>query len=480
MPAASTVPSSTNEDPSPISTAAAAVAGAKVLVDDDAFSQHRSLRVRRVKLAIVTSLLMRPLSVMVSFITVPLFLKYLGTERYGLYETIGAMAMWLSLTDGGLGAGLQIRLQDCLVHGKEKLAQAYVSSLVIALGVVALLTIGLFSVAVPLINWSGIFPTHDILARQEIPWAVWAAGTLTLLGSVSNITPQIYSAYQEQHRWGLWDGAARLLTLAACVAVVRWPGPGLVGVLVAAYGVTCVLRLVNSVVLLGFEKPALRPRLSLFDIRLVRATLGDGIYMFILQFAVVAIFQSDRIIIGWRLSAEQVTPYAIAGRLFLIAYGLFMIVLAPLWPAYGEAIRRGDVGFVRRGVRLTIAVGCGSVITCGVILFFFGDRVFPLWTRSQQVHISKSLILAMTATFVLRAWVDSRTVALNSVGILRPQLIMFVGHAVLNLALALMLARPFGVEGVAWATPISAMLTSVWGYPWLMKKLIYSKQTQPT
>jgi Na+-driven multidrug efflux pump len=51
---------------------------------------------------------------------------------------------------------------------------------------------------------------------------------------------------------------------------------------------------------------------------------------------------------------------------------------------------------------------------------------------------------------------------------------------VLNLALALMLARPFGVEGVAWATPISAMLTSVWGYPWLMKKLIYSKQTQPT
>jgi hypothetical protein len=24
------------------------------------------------------------------------------------------------------------------------------------------------------------------------------------------------------------------------------------------------------------------------------------------------------------------------------------------------------------------------------------------------------------------------------------------------------------------------MLTSVWGYPWLMKKLIYSKQTQPT
>jgi len=65
---------------------------------------------------------------------------------------------------------------------------------------------------------------------------------------------------------------------------------------------------------------------------------------------------------------------------------------------------------------------------------------------------------------------------MNSVGIFRPQIIMFGGHAVLNLALALTLARPFGVEGVAWATPISALLTSVWGYPWLMKKLLYSKQ----
>ena len=477
MPAASGVPSSTDET----ANAAAAVTSAPALIgaahDDAAMSQHRSLRVRRLKLAIFTSILIRPLSVIIPFVAVPLFLKYLGKEGYGLYETIGAMAMWLALTDGGLGAGLLVRLQGCHVHGEEKLAQGYVSSLVIALGFVALATIALLSLCVPLIDWNWIFPTDDPVKRREIPWAVWVAGTVTLLGSLSNISTAIYSAYQEQHRATLWDGAAKLLTLAACVVVVRIPGLGLVGVLLAAYGIAGVIRMLNAVVLLLIEKPALRPRMSMFDLRLVGATLGDGIYMFVLQFAVVAIFQSDRIIIGTLLGPELVTPYAIAGRLFLIAYGLFMILIAPLWPAYGEAIRRGDLPFVRRGVRMTVLIGCGSVIACGIVLLLAGPLVFRLWTQDASVHISKSLIMAMTATFALRAWVDSRTAALNSVGLFRPQIIMWSAHAILNLTLAIILARPFGLEGVAWATPISALLTSAWGYPWLMKKLLYSKQS---
>lgn len=443
--------------------------------DEEALSRLRSLRVRRVKLAIFTSILIRPLSVIVPFVAVPLFLTYLGSERYGLYETIGAMAMWLGLTDGGLGSGLLVRLQSCHVHGDTKLAQGYVSSLMIVLGAMALSMIGLLSVCVPLINWNWIFPTDNATSRHEIPWAVWVAGTVTLFGLLSNTSTSIYSASQEQHRATMWDGVAKLLTLAACVIVVRIPGLGLVGVLLAAYGVSAMIRVINTVVLLGFEKPWLRPRLSMFDLRLVRATVGDGIFMFVLQCAVIVNFQSDRIIISSLLGPEQVTPYAIAGRLFLIAYGLFMIVLTPLWPAYGEAIRRGDLAFVRRGVRMTIAIGCGCVIVCGVVLLFAGPLVFRLWTRDASVHISKSLILAMTATFVLRAWIESRSVALNSMGIFRPQIFIFGAQAVLNLALGLILARPFGVEGVAWATPMSAMLTSVWGYPWLMKKLVYSK-----
>jgi O-antigen/teichoic acid export membrane protein len=454
-------------------SATAPLAAAMQSPDEAEHAAHRALRMRRIKLAIFSSVLVRPLAVVIPLITVPLFLKYLGSDRYALFELIGAMAMWLALSDAGLGAGLVNRLQTCHVNGDELLARKYVSSLTITLGTIVLVAIVLLSIAVPLIHWERIFETKDPLARLEMPWAVWVAGTLTLIGSVSNLSFAVYNAYQEQHRFAVWDALSRVLTLVCCLAIVhtRW---GLVGVLFAAYGMSGLVRLVNAVVLALYEKPHLRPSFALFDIRLVRSALGDGIYMFVLQLAVVAIFQSDKLIIGTVLKTTDVVPFSVVGRSFLIGYGIFFILLSPLWPAYGEAIRRGDIAWMRRGVRLATAVGCGGILIWGTLLLLGGKWIFPLWTRDPGLVVPRSLIVAMTATFALRAWVDSRTVALNSVAIYKPQIFFFAAHAILNLALALLLARPFGAVGVAWATPISALLTSVWGYPWLMTKFLYS------
>ncbi len=56
---------------------------------------HRAGREGRLRWAIITSLCVRPLAVLIPLIVVPVFISYLGTERYGLYESIGAMAAWV-------------------------------------------------------------------------------------------------------------------------------------------------------------------------------------------------------------------------------------------------------------------------------------------------------------------------------------------------------------------------------------------------
>lgn len=434
----------------------------------ESIDSHRAIRIRRIKLAVLTSVLIRPLAVITPFITVPLFLHYLGVERYGLYETIGALALWFGLTDAGLAQGLQNRLQDCHVHGDRELAQRYTSSLVIALAGLIAVSMLLFAGVVWAVDWNKVFPTTDPRAAAEIPWAVAVAGGFTLLGSVSSISAYVYTAYQEQHKANLWDGAFKCAILLGCVAVVYTPF-GLVGVLVAVSGLASLLRLFNAFYLFEFEKPWLAPRWRLFDWGLVRSTLGDSIFVVILQMGVVAVFQTDKLIIGVTLGPEHVAPYAIAGKPFFIIYGLFMVMLGPLWPAYGDAIRRGDVAWVRRGVRIAIIIGCGGIALFGAGLLVTGKWLFPLWTRNPNVQISTGLILAMTATFVLRAWVDSRTIALNSISMFRPQVVFWMAHALLNVLLAFALVKPFGALGVAWATPISALLTSAWGYPWLMR-----------
>src|SRR5260370_31193328 len=94
---------------------------------------HGSERSRRLRRSIFTALLTRPLATVISLVSVPLFLNYLGKEGYGLYQAIIAFSAQLALTNAGLSSRLVNKLTDCHVSGDRDLARRYVSSLWFAL-----------------------------------------------------------------------------------------------------------------------------------------------------------------------------------------------------------------------------------------------------------------------------------------------------------------------------------------------------------
>ena len=439
---------------------------------DDA-EVRRAERLKRVKLSLLTSLLIRPISFILPILTIPLFYRYLGKERYGLYEAIGALALYVGMTNAGLTLGLINKLTDCLVRGDRDEARRYTSSLTIALGVMMLIGIVILVVITPLIPWSRIFETQTDLARRETPISFLAAGLLMLLGLLTGLASAIYIAYQESHRNNVWDGAAKLLSLAACFLVVK-TNLGIVGVILALSGVQTIVRLINLVDMFVREKPWLSPRLRLFNWRLFKSTAAEGILFFALQMSVVLLFQSDKLIIGIGLSPEDVAGYAILGRVFLTAYGVYMMLLTPLWPASGEAVRRGDIAWVRKSLRVSMLFGCGLMIFVGIVVLVFGARVLRLLPGSGGAAptMSSNLVLAVTAMFLMRAWVDCRSIILNAAGVLLPQVCLYGLHAVLNVVVGILVVRRWGVEGVAWSTSITGLVTVAWGYPWMIRRYI--------
>ena len=71
---------------------------------------------------------------------------------------------------------------------------------------------------------------------------------------------------------------------------------------------------------------------------------------------------------------------------------------------------------------------------------------------------------------------ESHSIVLNSMGIIKPQAIFFAIQAVFNVVLAVFLAKQFGTVGVAWSTTITGVLTTGWGYPWMMRRYLYAGQ----
>jgi O-antigen/teichoic acid export membrane protein len=436
--------------------------------EDEHHRAHGRERNRRVIRSVLTALLIKPLALVTTLLVPALFVKYLGKEGYGLYEATVALAALLSITNAGLTLGLVNRLMDCFVSGDTELAKRYVSSLTLSLAaMVAVVGVG-WTIASATVDWAHALHVSDPALARATPWAVWAAGIATLVGLLSNVPQAVYMAHQEIAAGNVWDGAAKVAVLAASFAIVRTPF-GLVGVAVATTWTQVLVSLANTSVLY-VRRPWLRPHLRYFRRDLVGSTLGEGLSMFALQLSVLALYQCDKLIITSVIDPAAVTHYALLGRIYVSAYGLFMILLLPLWPAHGEAVRRGDWRWVRRNVRLSIAVGFALIAGCGAVLLAFGGVVMRILTRGQVNEAPRTLVLAMTATFLARVWADSRSVVLNSASVVFPQVFFFLAHAALNLGVGIWAGKRYGVAGVAWATPITALLTTTWGYPWLMHR----------
>jgi O-antigen/teichoic acid export membrane protein len=438
----------------------------------------REMRDQRIRLSVFSSLITKPLAVIIPFVTVPLFLKYLGNSRYGLYESVGALAAWLALTNIGLGLGLINKLTDTHVSGDRELARRYVSTVVFAILAISVIGLVLLSIITPMVNWAKVFPSDDPVGQRETGWAFYVAGAAVFVGFMASLPPVIYAGYQETHLNNIWDGACKLTTLIASLVVVHTPF-GLVGVLGAVTLGPALVRLVNTIDLFARQKPWLRPHPRLLDRSLLRVVMIESVSLFILYTAAVGIFQVDKVVIGMVLGAEANTRFGVLGRLYLIVFGVFMLLIAPLWPAHGEAFRRRDFAWIKRTIRLSSLLGCTVIGACGVVMYFCGDYVVRVWTRGQLQTVSKPLVLGLTVTFISRAWIECRTIVLIGAGYLLPQMYFLGANAILNVVLAIVLAKHYGITGVAWSIPISTALTSGWGCPLMVSRCIKARAAEP-
>src|SRR5208282_70762 len=108
------------------------------------------------------------------------------------------------------------------------------------------------------------------------------------------------------------------------------------------------------------EFPWLLPARRAFSGVAARKIFDLGILFFVLQCAFVLAYTSDNIVIAQVLGAAAVALYAVPQKLFSSVSTIVSMAINPLWPAYGEALARGDVAWVRRtffaSLRLVLAL----------------------------------------------------------------------------------------------------------------------------
>jgi O-antigen/teichoic acid export membrane protein len=227
--------------------------------------------------------------------------------------------------------------------------------------------------------------------------------------------------------------------------------PWLIGAV--AGGATAGLAL-NTVTFFGFQRPWLRPAPSFVRLSAVRSLLHTGLLFLTLQIAMAVAFESDAIVLAQILGAGAVTLFAVPFKLFMVAPILLSFLLTPFWPAYTEALTRGELAWARLALRRTLVVAAAVSVPLSATLVLFGVQLVHLWV-GDSVTPPLSLRLALGLWTIVLSFGGCFAMFLNGMGAMRFQAVCAGAMMVVNLALSITLTIAVGVSGVIWGSLIA-------------------------
>lgn len=418
-----------------------------------------SSRYGRILKAVFSGTAARVLSSGLSLISLPLAVRYLGAERYGVWATVTTTAVWINLLDLGIANTLTNHVSRAFALNDKRSAARYFTNALLLTGAIAGSAAILCAFLLPQINWTQLLNVSSRVSAAEIHHTVAAACALMLLALPCNLVSKLLAGYQELHRnnYAMCGGALASLGGLALGIALRVSMPVL---LVMSAGCLTFATLSNLLFVVGWQKPWLRPRLSLIDRSAIRELLASGSSFFLIQVAAVVVFSSDNLIVSHYLGAAEVTPYSVTWRVVGLAAILQSLIFPALWPAYAEAYARRDFSWIRRAFAVTMRGTIALNVLCVALLLLFGRSLIRLWAGPAAVPTA-ALLLAMGIWALINGFMSVESCLLAALSRTRAQAVLSVIAAVLNVALSLALVRHMGSLGVISGTILSYLLVLV-------------------
>jgi O-antigen/teichoic acid export membrane protein len=406
----------------------------------------------RILVAVTSGAAVRALSSLASLVSIPLAVRYLGSERFGVWATIISTVAFLNLFDLGIASTLTNHIARSFALGDRRYAARYTTNaltLTVFMACAAGITLALLW---PHVNWSSLFGIAATVPRGEVSATMTIAATLILIGLPASLAGRILAGYQQicLNNLAVACGTAGNLAGLFVGITLRVSMPWLF--LMS----TGCLTLCNLVTLASLWKlkPWLRPRLAQVALPIARELLASGSGFFLIQIAGVVVFSSDNVVVGHYLGAAQVTPYNVTWRLVGLAAVLQSLIFPALWPAYAEAHARGDIVWMRRTFRLVMYGTLGLNVLFAATLIVFGKPLVRWWVGEAAVPTT-ALLAAMALWAVISGCMTADSCLLAAVGRTRLQGILSIVAAAVNLTLSIVLVQRIGALGVIAGTILS-------------------------
>lgn len=431
------------------------LAGFSVLKSIVNKGHHRSVKAKK---NILASFIIRGCNIAISLILVPLTIHYVNPTQYGIWLTLSSIIGWFGFFDIGFGNGLRNKFAEAIAKGEHELARIYLSTTYAILSIIIAIVLIVFFCINPFLDWSKILNSPPGMAA-ELSTLALLVFTFFSLQFILQLITTIITANQQPAKASFFNFLGSLVSLLVIFILTKTTSGNLI-YLGLSLGFTPVLVLAaSSAWFYSHEYKKYAPSFKLIKFNYARNLMSLGVKFFIIQIASIIFYETSNLIIAQVFGPDQVTSYNIAYKYFSIIPMVMSIIMMPFWSAFTEAWVNKDIGWIKGTVkRLRSLWLLLSIVT--VVMLLCATFIYKLWVGSKII-VPLTLSASIASYVIINAWNVIYSQFVNGVGKIKLQLYLALGGSVINIPLAIFLARNLGIYGVVLSTTIISIVTAI-------------------
>jgi O-antigen/teichoic acid export membrane protein len=404
-----------------------------------------------------------------SFLLIRILILQLGQDEYGKWMTVSSSISLVSFLDFGMGNSLVNKLAEYNASG-DRVNIAKTSSLCIfLLASIILVILICFLLTYSFIKWNLFFNL-----TSEYRFLIFITFLLFVLNILTNTIYSIQRGLQRSDTANLWLLYGSLLYLIAIISFLNYY-PSLILTAYISFGLPILISILNFYL---FNRKYQLIDFSYFNLKYIKESLvlfRDGLVFLYLQIASIIAFQADTLILAHFANFKAVSQYNVVAKLFSIPTIFISVYYQSLWPSYTHNKVIGNWNWIKKTYYKSILFSFILVLIYSLLIIMFKKLILLYWLK-DQIEIDNSLfILFAIWTIVNLAIATNIGTLLNSLNIVKLQIISSIFMLILNVILSIYFTIEYGVIGVLIGSIISSTIFSC--VPLLIYiKLIFNKK----
>lgn len=391
---------------------------------------------KRIIKNIGVSMVMKPLSLLLSLAYTTMALSFLGQEKYGVWVIILNIISWINYFDIGIGNGLRNKLAEAYAKEDYKSAQSFVSTACVGTMAISVCFCVLITFVWKLLGLSEFFKLTAQGENADI--IVFISVFFVSVNFVLALSRTSAYAIQQPGLTSVTGVIGQGLQITFLLIFSSVFHENLMAVAII-YGIVSLLDNIILYILLTHKHAYLRPKMSMVNMSYMKSLLAMGIGFFIMQICSLVLNTTDNLLISTLYGSSEVTPYDMVYKAFSVFVQVHAIIIMPMWSAYTVANTNNDMKWIKKTMRqinlITLLMSAGVIV--GIFLF---EPFAAIWLR-RRLDYGTNLIVLVAVYMIVQMFANNYSSFLCGVGHIKiPTIIALIG-AVINIPLSVFFAR---------------------------------------